>query len=57
MLDPAETLFLGGGDHLSVAYKAGGRVAVEGVDAEDVGHSDWTGAASYLGAKGKGQSN
>jgi hypothetical protein len=57
MLDAAETLFLGGGDHLSIAQKAGGRVAVECVDAEDVGHSDWAGTASYLGATGTGQSH
>ena len=38
MLDPAKALFLGSGNHLAVAQEAGGRVAVEGVDAEDESH-------------------
>ena len=38
MLDTAKALFLGSGNHLAVAQKARGRVAVEGVNAEDIGH-------------------
>ena len=38
MLDSTETLLFSGSNHLAVAQKAGGRVAVESVDAEDVGH-------------------